>query len=179
MSINAQIPTNSVKEAIRNREAEIKLREYASEKFQHNIEFIDLEARDAFKCKDVTPSLIKCAHGYNQYGVRDAMINGRLTEMECPRCNEIETWEHVIKCRFVRPMQREFIKNLTLDLLNENDANIDDEIILNLIEDIVVYFDDGDEDEYESSQQYIGMMNLFRGFIVKDWEGANFTTCNL
>ena len=174
MEINDEISTNSVKEAIRNRDADIKLREYASEKFKHNIEFIDLEAREAFKSNEVTPSIIKCVHGYNQYGVRDAMINGRLTDMECPRCNEIETWDHVIKCRSVRHMQREFIKNLTIDLVKENKARIDEEKILNLIEDIVVYFEDGDEDEYESSQQHVGMKNLFRGFIVKDWEGANF-----
>ena len=91
MRINDEISTNSVKEAIRNRDAEIVFKEYASEKFKHNVEFLDLDARDAFRCKDVTPSVIKCAHGFNQYSIRDAMMNGRLTGMECPRYNEIET----------------------------------------------------------------------------------------
>ena len=71
-------------------------------------------------------------------------------------------------------MQREFIKNLTIDLFKENKGRIEDDVILNMIKDIVVYFDDGDDEEYESSQQYVGMRKLFRGFIVKDWIAADF-----
>ena len=43
-----------------------------------------------------------------------------------------------------------------------------------MIEDIVVYFDDEKEEEYTSSQQYIGIRELFRGYIVKDQVGADF-----
>ena len=43
-----------------------------------------------------------------------------------------------------------------------------------MIEDITIYFDNGDEDEFTTSQQYIGFRELFRGYIVKDWVGSNF-----
>jgi len=126
-------------------------KKYVKDKFKHNSEFIDLEARNTFKSKDVTPSVIKCAYRYNQYRVRDAMINGKLTGMECPRCNEDEMWDHVIKCRAVRHMQRQFIKNLVKELLKVNKRKVDEEIVLDMIEDIVVYFDNGDEEEYTTS----------------------------
>ena len=38
----------------------------------------------------------------------------------------------------------------------------------------MVYLENGDEDEYETTQQYIGMGQLFQDFVVKDWKGANF-----
>ena len=91
MNINGEISTNSVKEAIRKRDAEISFKEYVKDKFGYKSEFMDIEARNSFQSKDVIPSVIKCAHGFKQYGVRDAMINGNLTGMECPRCNEDET----------------------------------------------------------------------------------------
>ena len=94
--------------------------------------------------------------------------------MECPRCNEIETWDHVIKCKSVRSMQREFIRNITVELFKANKGRVDEEIILNMIEDIVVYFDDGKEEKYASSQQYGGIRELFRRYIVKDWAAADF-----
>ena len=105
MNINGKILTNSVKEAIRKRDAEISFKEYVKDKFGYKSEFMDIEARNYFQSKDVTPSVIKCAHGFNQYGVRDVIINGNLTGMEYPRCNEDETWDHVIKCRAVKQLQ--------------------------------------------------------------------------
>jgi len=43
-----------------------------------------------------------------------------------------------------------------------------------MIKDIIVYLEEGDEDEYETSQQYIGMRELFRRIVVKDWKGSDF-----
>ena len=43
-----------------------------------------------------------------------------------------------------------------------------------MVEDIMNYLESGDEDEYETNQQYIGVDQLFRGFVVKDWQEANF-----
>ena len=65
MRINEEISTNSVKEAIWNRDAEIIFKKYALEKFKYNVEFLDLDARDTCRCKDITLSVIKCAHGFN------------------------------------------------------------------------------------------------------------------
>ena len=48
-------------------------------------------------------------------------------------------------------MQRYFIQNITEELFVANKGRVDAEIILDMIEDIVVYFDDSKEEEYASS----------------------------
>ena len=67
------------------------LEEYVVEKFKHYSSFIDVEARNDFKSKDVITLVIKFTYSFNQYAARDAIINGRLTGMECPRCSKVET----------------------------------------------------------------------------------------
>ena len=57
----------------------------------------------------------------------------------------------MIKCRAVRYIQRQFIKNLVKELLKVNKRKVDEEIVLDMIEDIVVYFDNGDKEEYTTS----------------------------
>jgi len=178
LRINGEMSTNSVKEAIRKRDAEMIFEEYVRKKFRQNADFIDLEARNSFKHKDITPSVIKCMHGYNHYGVRDALINGKTTGIDCPRCNHDETWEHVIKCKSVRHMQRQFLKELYQELTIVSDGKVNNETIMKMMKDIAVYLNGGEEEEYTTSQQYIGIQELFRGYVVKDWIGANFN-CNV
>ena len=52
-----------------------------------------------------------------------------------------------------------------------------------MLEDIVTFFDvreaDDNEEEFETSQQYIRMKELFRGHIVRDWKQANFHCKNM
>ena len=67
------------------------LEEYVVEKFKHYSSFIDVEARNDFKSKDVITLVIKCTHGFNQYAVRGAIINGKLTWIECSRCSKCKT----------------------------------------------------------------------------------------
>ena len=50
------------------------------------------------------------------------------------------------------------------------------EDLFDMIEDILIYFDDEDEEEYTTNQHMVGMKYLFRGFIVKTWKGANLST---
>ena len=118
--------------------------------------------------------MIKCAHGCNYYGARDAMISGRETGEEYLHCSNVETRDHAINCREVKSLQREFVKKTAEDLFRLNAQNIEEETILNMLEDIVIFFEDGEEDKHEASQQYAGIREIFYGFIVKDWEGANF-----
>ena len=173
MRMNGDMSTNSVKETIRNIDAEKSLADYVRSKYKHQADFIDSEARRAFNNKDVTPSVIKCARGFNHCGARDAAINKGVIEVECPRCNQVETWDHVIRFRNARSMQAEFVKETTNELMKHKKENIDDDIIIKIIKDIVKFFK-GDEDEHETSQQHVGIKDLLRGFVVKDWDGANF-----
>ena len=174
LNINGEISTNSIKEAIRKRDAEMIFKDYTEDKFGHNIDIVDIEARNSFKHNEITPSVIKCAHGHNHYGLRDALINGKIVGMECPRCGIDETWDHVIRCRKIRHKQIKFVKDIEKDVIAVNEGKIDEEVIVDMIEDIAGYLYGCEEDEYATTQQYIGFKELFRGYVVKDWIGTDF-----
>ena len=87
------------------------------EKIGYKTEFIDVKARSAFKIKKITTSMIKCAHGHNHYGETHTLINKDVKNQECPTCNEIESWDHVIKCKHTRQMRVECVKELTISLM--------------------------------------------------------------
>ena len=65
MQIDSNIVTNSIKQAISIKDLNRSIKEYIKHKFKHNQDFIDIEARDAFKNDQVTPSIIKYSYGYN------------------------------------------------------------------------------------------------------------------
>ena len=56
---------------------------------------IDVEAIESIHLSKITPSMIKCVHGFNHFGIRSALINNNEIEESCPRCTADETWEHV------------------------------------------------------------------------------------
>ena len=80
--------TNAV---IRIADAEEEERKHVLRKHRHKEEFIDLDTRNAFSAKKVTTSVIKCANGFNHYGIRHAKINNNVIEANCPLCNSEET----------------------------------------------------------------------------------------
>ena len=55
----------------------------------------------------------------------------------------------------------------------ELESALMDDLSTVLLLDIVKCFK-GDEDQYDTSQQYAGFKDLFRGFVVKYWDGADF-----
>ena len=127
-------------------------KEYVKRKFKYQADFVDIVARDLLSSITVTVLVIKCAHGYNHYRIREAMINGKSAGTECSRCNEPEMWEHVVKCGKVRSLQREFIKKTAYDLFRVNEHRVHEKIILNMFEGISIFFDSEEEDEFETSQ---------------------------
>jgi len=171
---DGKIQSRAIKEIIRIADAREEEKEYAKEKFNHRAEFIDMEARNAFSTGEVTTAMIKLAHGFNHYGLRDAMINDQMFDATCPRCEETETWDHVIKCRKTLQMRRQFIMKLVIELARNKSEEIHVEEIMSFVEDILRYLENEQEEEYEMNQQYVGMRELFRGFVVIDWEGTNF-----
>ena len=78
----------------------------------------------------------------------------------------------MIKCGKVRSLQREFVKETTEELLKQKNEKVEEETILEMMEDICKFFE-GEEDEYETTQQYVGFKALFRGYAVKDWKRAD------
>ena len=161
------IVSRSIKEAIRIIDAKKSEMNYAKDRFGAKIEFVDVNAREAFKTKSISTSMLKCASGYNHYGVRHQMINNNMVGSECPRCSDPETWDHVITCHFTKQYRKKFIEDLLAELLKKRSPLVEIEEIFDMLEDILVYLDKEDEEEYETNQHMIGMSNLFRGFIVK------------
>lgn len=73
-------------------------------------ERIDIEARNVFGY--CNPSMLKCVAGFNFYGERMKELNKHCKEVNCPRCGELETWEHVVQCRQISLEKDEMIKDL-------------------------------------------------------------------
>ena len=70
------------------------------------------------------------------------------------------------------------MKDLLSNLVKNKPKRIHQDEILDIIEDILRYFDSKEEEEYETNQYIIGMRYLFRGYAVKSWKGINFAYNN-
>ena len=142
--------SRSAQETIRiidTREAE---RAYGEDKLKHKCDCIDSEARNAFDPKKVAASMIKCTHGYNHCGLRDTLINKNMIEACCPRCQELESWDHAIKCEETISMRKEFIQELLKKLLKyKNEIDVNE--IMSFCEDILVYLEEDEQAECETN----------------------------
>lgn len=49
-------------------------------------------------------------------------------------------------------------------------------MILVFVEEMLKYIENDEEEDYETNQQHVGMQELFRGYVVIDWEGTNLNT---
>ena len=86
-------------------------------------------------------SIIKCAHGYNHYRLRHAMINNNLVEANCPHCNQVKMWDHMIKCCEIKALRREFIQELVIELVKVKPSDVSIDLIMLFIEDILQYLE--------------------------------------
>ena len=68
----------------------------------------------------------------------------------------------------------------TLELINNANEQVTKEDMHGIMEDALTCFLNREEEECETTQQFIGMSNLFRGFAVKDWKHTNVNSvkCN-
>ena len=55
----------------------------------------------------------------------------------------------------------------------KNKGTIDVNEIISFCEDILVCLENDQEAEYETNQQHVGMTELFRGYVVKNWIGVD------
>ena len=57
-------------------------------------------------------------------------------------------------------------------------ASKDQKVIVNkifeMMEDILRYLEDEEDEDYETNQVLIGMQHLFRRYVIKAWKGSNF-----
>jgi len=65
-------------------------------------------------------------------------------------------------------IRKEFIAELLIELVKANSEEVCINIIIAFGEDILRYLEyEDDDEEYETSQNLIGMKELFRGYVVK------------
>jgi len=91
------IKDKAINTLIQEIDAQKQEEEYAKKKLPEHWEWIDLEARNTFH-EGIRAGTLKCIAGFNYYGCRNKKINEGLVSDRCPRCNQVETWEHVILC---------------------------------------------------------------------------------
>ena len=173
MKRNGELQSRATQEVVRTIDAREKEEEHANKKYGHRKEFIDMEARNVFQTGKVTTSMIKCAHGFNHYGLREAMMNNNMVESTCPRCEKVETWDHVTKCQNTIELRKEFIKEIVIELARNKPKEVHIEEIMSFVEDILRCLENEEDEEHEMNQQCVGMQELFRGHVVIDWEGTN------
>ena len=80
---------------------------------------------------------MKCTHGCNHYGQRDAMINEHMVEATCPRCEMVETWEHVTQCSENIRGRKAFAKDLVEKLIKKKPKEVKEEVVMSFVEDIM------------------------------------------
>ena len=170
MFINNQLAEKPIRNAIRIADAMEMERQYINGKCPDSIQYIDMEARNVFN-KGCTTSMLKCVYGYNAYGMRDVKINKDLTDGICPRCQSLETWDHVIRCTQIQEMKYTFIKTLHVELKKQDKKQKDTDKRKKIISDIFKYINN--RQGFETHQEAIGFDNLFRGIIVNSWIGEN------
>ena len=91
IQVKGAASTNSIKEAARIEDGKRHEDAYRRRKFPHYHDMINDEAREAIPISKITPSLIKCVHGFNHFGIRSTLINNNEIEESCPRCSTDET----------------------------------------------------------------------------------------
>ena len=65
------VVSREVQETIRVIDGKIAEKQCGKKKIGLRCDFVDAEARNVFNSKVVTASMIKCAHGFNHFGLRD------------------------------------------------------------------------------------------------------------
>ena len=124
-------------------------REYIVQTYENKIDFIYLEASNAFPVKMVTREIIKYTHSYKYYTIKDTTINGKEVMEECPRYREPKIQEHIIKCQETRSLRIQLIKNLQKELMKQKLEDIHIDEVYSFINDILDYLEDNNKEDYE------------------------------
>ena len=101
--------------------------------------------------------MIAYSDGFNHYDLRDTMLNNYNKGDNCLQCSETETWDHIVKYSKTIKMRKEFIFNLTKDLLKLKESQVEASKIFNMVEDVMIYLENGDKEEHKTSQKCIGV----------------------
>ena len=75
-----------------------------------------------------------------------------MVEEICPRCERIETWEHVLQCNENKKGRPGFAEDLIESLFKNKSAEVNEDEIMSFVEDIMKYVRNEDDGEYKSNQ---------------------------
>ena len=62
-----------------------------------------------------------------------------------------------------------------MELIKAKPSNVSEDLIMSFVEDILRYIENKQDEEYETNQHLVGMKELFRGYVVIDWEGTDLS----
>lgn len=169
--LNGKIVDKNINVLVRELDAKKNKLEAIKEKVKEKHEWVDINVRNCFR-GGVGVGTLKCIVGYNHHGKRNKLVNKGLTEDKCPRCEQIEDWEHVILCQSITGMKDEYLNELKSKMskiaIHENER----ELVELIMKDIKAYVHNEDA-EFTTTQQLIGMDLLFKGWVVKNWLNVN------
>ena len=140
--------------------------DYVISKFKDRANLVEKMERINIKKIPSSESEMKWYYGCNHYGERDKLINVGTSTDECPRCSDIETWEHAVQCSKKVSNIADFIIKLHEDLKKIQGPRVTDEDLRKLMEDMRKFMRE-DLEDFEINQQVIGMEYLFRVFRLK------------
>ena len=103
-------------------------------------------------------------------------MNNNMIDSTCPRCCQTETWHHVIKCSDTKKHRAKFISKMIKEMIKQKPEDVHIDEIMSFLEDTLRHAEGENNEECETNQCCIGMQNLFRGCVIKDWVGTNFST---
>ena len=149
----------SVNEVIRTIDTMQEEMQYVKEKFPNTYKLINIETRVNILGLIKTLAAMKCYYGINYYGLRDNKINKSHTNVDCPRCSAMESWEYVVMYPKTIALRINFILQLHRELKKIQVEIIDNEELWLMINDIRKYL--WGKDEFEINQFGIGMKYLF------------------
>ena len=145
------------------REIDAKMNEKAiiENKIGEKEAWVDIDARNYFH-GGVGISTIKCVAGYNHHGCRNSKVNKGMTSNRCPHYDEVEGWEHVIRCEGINQMKEAYLIDLEEGTKKIKGADNEWETIRHVLDNIRKYVCNSDED-LVTIQQIIGMDLIFKG----------------
>ena len=71
-------------------------------------------------------------------------MNKEYSKEECPRCLEVEDWEHVLLYASNKVLHKEFIYRLKVQLIESEEANAEAYKILQFANDMQTYLEGSD-----------------------------------
>ena len=97
--------------------------------------------------KKVTASAMKHANALNYYRVRGEMTKKKSIRCKCSRCSNPKTCGHTIEYKKTREFGQKFTEEILAELIKNKPGDINHKELFNMIEDILIHLEAGDEEE--------------------------------